>query len=180
MKQLIYILTYLIFTSCGQTNTKKEKSANSEKNMVMVFDTISVDKNSEIQNNSTENEQREDYGSVLSLSYFKKVTLYKLTDTIISDFNGDGISDKAFYLKENETSGVIIKHGQTNEEIRIGFDKQFAHFSDFNWANYWGLVEDRETNETTFTKKGDVLGERKVKLQNCSIVIEAEDRKSVV
>ena len=86
----------------------------------------------------------------------------------------DGFLDKAFYKKENETSGIIIKHGKTNEEFRIGFGKNFSFWTDFecNWVDYWGLVEDRETSETTFTEDGEVLGSKQVILQ--------KDRKSVV
>jgi hypothetical protein len=92
-----------------------------------------------------------------------------------ADFNGDGILDKAVYKKENATSGIIIKHGQTNEELKIGFGKPFAHMTEFDWVDYWGLVEDKETSETTFTEDGDVLGSKEVKLQNPSIALGANE-----
>lgn len=93
----------------------------------------------------------------------------------MSDFNGDGFLDKAVYKKENETSGIIIIHGKTNDQVKIGFGKQFSHLTEFNWVNYWGLVEDKETSETTFTEDGDVLGSKDVKLQNPSIVLGADE-----
>lgn len=78
---------------------------------------------------------------------------------------------KHILKKENETSGIIIKHGQTNQEFKIGFGKSFAHLTEFNWVDYWGLVEDKETGETTFTEEGEVLGSREVTLQNVSIFV---------
>ena len=45
----------------------------------------------------------------------------------------------------------------------------------FNWVDYWALVEDRETSETTFKEDGDVLGGREVKLQNPSIFVARDE-----
>jgi hypothetical protein len=110
----------------------------------------------------------------ISLPQYKKVTVYALSDSITADFNGDGSLDKAFYIRENGTSGILIQHGKTNEEIRIGFGNQFAHFTEFDWVEHWGLVEDKKTNETTFTEDGDVLGSRVVKLENPSIFLDQQ------
>jgi hypothetical protein len=165
MKQIIYILTFLILAGCGQANSGQ----NSNNNLGTLNDQVS-------NTTSTDENQNEEYRKQ-ALSGFKKATLYKLTDAIIADFNGDGFLDQAFYKKENETSGIIIKHGKTNEEVRIGFGKNFSTWTDFecNWVNYWGLVKDRETSETTFTEDGDVLGSKEVKLQNPSIVLGADE-----
>ena len=46
---------------------------------------------------------------------------------------------------------------------------------EFDWVDYWGLVEDRETSETTFADDGDVLGSKEVKLQNPSIALGADE-----
>lgn len=169
MKQIIYLLIFLILTSCGQSN--------SEKKVTTVSVTTITDNNVKVQQNSKEDDQKADEYRKQSLNGFEKVKLYKLTDTLSADFNGDGIIDKAFYKKENKTSGIIIKHGQTNEEFRIGFGKKFATWTDFdcNWVDYWGLVEDKETSETTFTEDGDVLGSKEVKLQNPSIVLGEDE-----
>jgi hypothetical protein len=102
-------------------------------------------------------------------------TLYALTDTITADFNGDGFIDKVIYKKEKETSGIIIIHGKTNEQVKIGFGKQFAHMTEFNWIDYWGLVEDKETSETTFTEDGDVLDSKTVNLKNPSIALGKDE-----
>lgn len=46
---------------------------------------------------------------------------------------------------------------------------------EFDWVDYWGLVEDKETSETTFADNGDVLGSKAVKLQNPSIALGASE-----
>lgn len=162
MKHIILILIFLMLISCEQSNSGQKNSS--------VSHTTITDSSAKVQQNSTEADDRKQ-----SLAGFEKATEYKLTDTITADFNGDGILDKAVYQKENETSGIIIKHGQTNQVFRIGFGKSFAHLTEFNWVDYWGLVEDRETSETTFTEDGDVLGSRDVKLQNPSIALGADE-----
>ena len=176
MKQIIYILTFLILIGCGQSKTEQTSNIVSDTLTDKVSDTVYKDNDNIAQQNLIDENQTEEYRKQ-SLSGFEKATLYNLTDTIIADFNGDGFLDKAFYKKDNETSGIIIKHGKTDEEVRIGFGKNFSTWTDFecNWVDYWGLVEDRETSETTFTEDGDVLGSRDVKLQNPSIALGADE-----
>lgn len=169
MKEIIYILTFLILISCGQTNSEQKSNIVSDTLTDHVSDTTFSDNTNIAQQNPTEEYRKQ------SLSGFEKATLYKLTDTIMADFNGDGFVDKAYYKKEKGTSGIIIKHGKTKEEVKIGFGKQFAHMTEFDWVDYWGLVEDKETSETTFTEDGDVLGSKEVKLQNPSIVLGADE-----
>ena len=140
--------------------------------MAIVSDTATTDNN--LMFNDSTIDRAFDWGDFQKefLAFnFQKATLYKLTDTIIADFNGDGIMDKAFHKKENEISGIIIIHGQTNEEFRIGFGKPFAHMTEFNWIDYWALIEDKETNEITFSEDGSVLGTQKINLQNPSIFL---------
>lgn len=165
MKHIIYILTFLILTSCGQSN--------SEQKVTTVTETTETDNKIKVQRNTAKDDKTEEDYRKQSLNGFKNATLYKLRDTIKADFNGDGIIDIAFYKRENQTSGIIIKHGQTNEEFRIGFGNSFSTWTDFdcNWVDYWGLVQDKETSETTFTEDGEVFGSKDVKLQNPSIVI---------
>jgi hypothetical protein len=174
MKQIIFIFTFLILTGCGQTNSEQNSNISKDTITEKVSNTtISENKQIAKQTNTDEN-QTEDYRKQ-SLNGFEKATLYKLIDTITADFNGDGILDKAFFKKENQSSGIIIRHGQTNEVVKIGFGKKFAHMTEFDWVDYWGLVEDRQTSETTFTEEGDVLGSKEVKIQNPSIVLAADE-----
>lgn len=110
---------------------------------------------------------------MISLSEYEKVKLYNLTDTILADFNGDGFLDKAYFNNISNNSGIIIKSGKTKKTFKIGFNKNFSTWKKFDchWVEYWGLVEDKVTFETTFDKDGDVLGGKEVKLQNPSIVL---------
>jgi hypothetical protein len=166
MKQIIYILSLLFIASCKQSNL--------EERATKVTDTILTKNNLKKPKKGKQNK----YLEKQSLSGFEKETLYALTDTITADFNGDGIIDKAFYKKENGTSGIIIKHGQTDEEFRIGFGDKFSTWTDgfdCDWVDYWGLVEDKETSETTFTEDGDVSGNKEVSLQNPSIVLGKDE-----
>ncbi|SEF49201.1 hypothetical protein [Algoriphagus boritolerans] len=170
MKQIIYILTFLILTGCGQNNSERNSNIVLDSIADQVSDTSILDNNQLAEQTTIDENQSEEYRKQ-SLSGFEKATLYKLTDTITADFNGDGLLDKAIYKKENETSGIIIIHGKTNDQVKIGFGKQFAHMTDFNWVDYWELFEGTETSETTFKDDGDILGSKKVKLQNVSIFI---------
>ncbi len=170
MKQTIYILTLLILSSCGQSYSEQTKNIKTESFPDQISDTTNNESYDFTEQDSTEKNQTEEYRRH-SLSGFEKATLYKLTDSIKADFNGDGIEDKAYFQKENQNSGIIIKHGQTNEVVKIGFGKQFAHMTEFDWVDYWGLVVDKKTSETTFTEDGEVLGSKDVKLQNPSIAL---------
>ncbi len=105
---------------------------------------------------------------------FKKATLFQLTDTIVADFNGDGNLDQATFRKKNKTSGIIIKHGKTNEEVKIGFGEPFDYLTEFNWVDFWGLVNDSETYEIVF-ENNEIVGDRTVTLENPSIVLRKEE-----
>jgi hypothetical protein len=174
MKQIICILTILIFTGCGQSNSEQTQNIVKDTLANQISDSTNKETNDFAEQDPTEKNQTQEFRKQ-SLSGFEKATLYKLTDTITADFNGDGFEDKAYFKKENQNSGIIIKHGQTNEVVKIGFGKKFAHMTEFDWVDYWGLVEDKETSETTFTEDGDVLGSKDVKLQNPSIVLGADE-----
>lgn len=170
MKQTIYILTFLILSSCRQSNSEQTSNIVLDTLTDQVSDTAFTDSNNIANQNLADENQTEEYRKQ-SLSEVEKAELYKLTDTITADFNGDGFLDKAIYKKDNETSGIIIIHGKTNYQVKIGFGKLFAHMTDFNWVDYWELFEDTETSETTFRDDGDILGSKKVRLQNVSIFI---------
>lgn len=174
MKQTIYILTFLILTGCGQSNSKQTQNAVSDTLTDQISDTTIIESSDFAEQNSTDENLNGDYRNQ-ALSGFEKATLYALTDTITADFNGDGFLDKAIYKKEKETSGIIIIHGKTSEQVKIGFGKQFAHMTEFDWVDYWGLVEDKETSETTFTEDGDVLDSKTVNLKNPSIALGKDE-----
>lgn len=175
MKQTIYLFTLLIFTACGQSNAEHTKNRASNSLTDPISHATNKKSHDFAEQVPTEKNQIEEYRKQ-SLSGFEKATFYHLTYTITADFNGDGIEDKACFKKENQHSGIIIKHGQTNEVVKIGFGKQFAHMAEFDWVDYWGLVEDKTTSETTFSEDGDVLGSKDVKLQHPSIALGADEQ----
>ncbi len=110
-----------------------------------------------------------------SLDYdFKNAIHFSIDKSIIADFNGDGVNDTAIFRKENKTSGIIINHGQPKETVRIGFGNDFAHLTDFNWVDFWGLVKDSTTYEMIFDET-DILGDTIVRLENPSIVVKKEE-----
>ena len=104
MKLTIYILILLVVASCGQ-----QKSDQTTKS---VSDTIIANNNATDQQNLKEDENSVEYYRKQSLNVFQEATLYRLTDTITADFNGDGIIDKAFYKKDSQTSGIVIIQGR--------------------------------------------------------------------
>jgi len=172
MKQITYILTFLIITSCGQSNSNE----NSKQKISAETETVELKAKNEtpkqeLEQNSTVHTQYNNQ----DLSYeFKDATIFKLSDTITADFNGDGNVDQAIFKKENETSGIIITHGKIEEEVKIGFGEQLAHLTEFNWVDYWGLVNDSETYEIVI-EDAEIIGDREVKLANPSIVVRKEE-----
>jgi hypothetical protein len=168
MNQVLNILTVVILTGC--------RLSHSEQQSMIVADTVtsiiaqfSNDINIVKQDSTSLNNTNESLAQ--PLSEFQKATMYRLGDTLSADFNGDGFLDKAIFIKDNQTSGIVIMHGSTNSTVRIGFGEQFSHMTDFDWVDYWGLVEDRETSEMTFTAEGDVADSKIVKLENPSIAL---------
>ena len=172
MKKAIYIFGVLALISLAGLAAQQSSIVSSiSSDQLAVF-------NKETRKDSTGNNSGynlKEYRQRALDASFEKAISYDLPDTKCADFNGDGETDQAVYIKNNKTSGLIIIHGKTNEEIKIGFGKPFSHMTEFDWVDYWGLVEDRETSEVTFTKDGEVSGSRAVKLENFSIELGADE-----
>lgn len=172
MKQIFYILAFVLLTSCGQSKLEKKKEQKApEKTRIVEKDSKEeITKPIEPQKST---EQTDIEQQVLSYE-FENATAFNLTDTISADFNGDDKVDQAIYVRENGTSGIIIKHGQTEEEIKMGFGKTFAHMTDFNWVDIWGLINDAKTYEIVI-EDGEVTGDRQIELVNPSIALRQEE-----
>ena len=165
-------MAFMILTSCGQSKSAKEieQKAPEETQIVQKYLKEEITKPIEPQKSTEQTDNKQH-----ALSYeFKNATTFNMTDTISADFNGDGKADQAIYIRENGTSGIIIKHAQTQEEIKIGFGKSFAHMTDFNWVEIWGLVNDAETYEIII-EDGEITGDRQIVLENPSIAVRQEE-----
>ena len=181
MKTLIQLTLLLVIIGCNQPSSKEINSTESNQTELTNENELLVkDLDSQAHSDQKEPISQEDldlqYYRRQSLSAsFEESTLFNLTDTIKADFNGDGALDNAFFVKDNETSGVVIIHGGLNEEVRIGFGIRFAHLDEFNWVDYWGLVLDEKTSKSTFSEEGDILDSEDVTLLNPSIVLEKDE-----
>ena len=182
MRKLIYLFIVFGITSCGGSTVEQTISEISEKTETNNSEQVEIAADDAletvVENDSVDIESNidlKDYWQESLNMSFKMATLYDIRDTIRADFNGDGIIDEAIYLEDIETSGIIIMHGNSDEIIRIGFGVQFAHMTEFDWVDYWGLVRDTETSETTFEEGGDVSGSNDITLENLSIALIADE-----
>lgn len=93
---------------------------------------------------------------------------------IQKDLDGDGKNEIALFV-EDQTSkkkGICIVESGSDSCVILGAGKKFyAGGDDFRWVDTWQLIPAGETWETTFEPNGDVLGERKVILENDSLKI---------
>lgn len=175
MKIITILATFFLLTSCKKNYLAKDG--------VNYFQTEKTDiQTVQTQNDTTQKLTETDTIELeksrkKSIKDFKNPKLYKLTDTIVADLNGDGYVDKTFLKKEKNTSGIIIIHGHTNEQFHIGFGKRFGILENFEceWVDYWVLIEDKKTNETVFSKEGDVEVSKNINLQNLSIYLADDE-----
>ena len=167
-KQLVILSTIVLLFGCGQR--KKEKTFQTDysvkHNSTLNGSTSDKDSLGNIMNSRKETLNRE----------FKKYKIYRLNETLCEDFNGDGISDKAEFVKSNRKTGIIITDGKSKELTKLGFGNKFAHLTDFDWVNYWGVLKDSSTNEVEFDNNtGDILGSKTVQLKNISIFLRQDE-----
>ena len=168
MRKIIFILAILILTSCRQSISDRSNDTLPD------TDTVNTDLKGVIPDLYNSENESSDFENQSADLEFKSLIIFPLKDTISADFNGDGTVDQAVYRKENETSGIIIKHGRTNEEVRFGFGEPFAHLSEFNWVDYWGLVKDDETYEIVI-EDAEIIGDRNIELENPSILVRQKE-----
>jgi len=169
-KQLVILSTIVLLFGCGQT--KKEKTLQTENTVkhdsTLNCTTSEKDSLGNIMNSRKETLNRE----------FKKYKIYRLNETLCEDFNGDGIADKAEFVKSNGKTGIIITDGKSKELTKLGFGKKFAHLTDFDWVIYWGVLKDSSTNEVEFdNNSGDILGSKTVQLKNISIFLRQDENE---
>lgn len=101
---------------------------------------------------------------------FKDFVIFNLTDTLKADFNYDGKLDMAIFIQNNLSSGIVISEGGNSKNYKIGFGESFGPFEDFNWVDYWGILNDSETFEVIIEE--DELKEgREIQLLGPSIFL---------
>jgi len=164
MKKAFYLISFWTIASCGSSSSEMETTKAEECGLttLKIETIVSTEEHSSSEPSPINKE---------SLNFeFEQATLFNLLDTITADLNGDGNDDQAFFKKEKKTSGIIIKHGQTGEVFSIGFGKHFAHLTDFNWVDYWGLIHDSKAVEIV-VENAEIIGDRIVILVNPSIVV---------
>ncbi|MTI29921.1 hypothetical protein [Xanthovirga aplysinae] len=174
MKNLILIMIFGLLTSCG--DHKKEKNRNKDLTQKENFKKtiVSIKQRNNQSEPEVESKNHVNYQEQELKYEFKSAKLFHLTDTIIADFNGDGALDKAIFKREHETSGIIIMEGKTDDEVKIGFGEKFAHLTEFNWVDYWGLVKDSSTYEVLI-EDAIIIGDTIIRLDNPSIVVRKEE-----
>lgn len=119
-----------------------------------------------------------EYFGIDSLYGFRKLTLatmfkdahiFKLTDTVFADFNGDGETDRAYFSKAGSRLDLLI--ASKDEVIKVGGHSSFSALGDdFSWASFWALTGDKELEEHLL--KGAV---RKHRLGPYSLVIQRDE-----
>lgn len=170
MKRLtLCILTSAAFAACNNNPDNKNvetiaKADSVPKNTIQQVDTINKSK-------PIENEIAAYRDSSLAHE-FKQYKIYTVTDTIKADLNGDKISDAAYFINKKE---ITIVDGKTGKPAKVGLDKSFGDMgNDFSWVDFWATTEDKETYEIVI-KDDDIIGDRKTKLDNTSIIIRKDE-----
>ncbi len=160
MKYLIWTLIFSIaFESCKNSNLKN--------NTAYGDDSInSLDESTHAQIKQYIKESLD--------SEFNETKVCDLTEILKEDFNGDGNIDAAEFKSDDDSSGIIITYGGSNNVLKLGFGKRFAHMDNFNWVDMWGIVKDTVTFEILF-ENNEISGDTLVRLEYPSIVLIKEE-----
>lgn len=174
MKSLILPLVLLVATSCIKFKSTQhqevhwEEVGHSEVSLpIHQQDMTMPEKKNELNDSLAFQKQ-------MLAADFTDATYYRLGETMVADLNGDGFPDSAVYRKTDETSGIIINHGQSGQTFEIGFGEPFAHFKDLNWVDFWALVKDTATFEILFSDS-DIIGDSIIQLDHPAIALEKEE-----
>lgn len=119
-----------------------------------------------------------EYFGIDSIYGFRKLTLatmfrdahiFRLTDTVFADFNGDGETDRAFFRTTGRKKLLVI--ADKSGEVVVGGQASFAKIGDdFSWASFWALTADKALEEHLL--KGAI---RKHPLGSNSLVIQRDE-----
>jgi len=98
----------------------------------------------------------------------------KLSDTLELDMNGNGTSEFIFWDLGHCTSLVIREAGAADIRLGCNIPQQNDLPETVDWVNIWYRITEQEVYETTFDDN-EILGERKVKLDNYGFYIGKDE-----
>lgn len=172
MNRILIIICTSILISCDK---KKENEQNEN---ISIIDTVTKKNNQEIVSQKKSENIEFDNVSNRAISLkneFKSFEINNLKDTIKADLNGDKISDFAFFTNNNNKRELFVLDGKSNKKIKIGQDKSFGTMADdFNWVDFWGTTDDKETFEVVISDS-EIVGDTITKLNNKSIFVRKEE-----
>ena len=167
MRQYCIYLSIIFLLSCkNQTNTHTGKTASYS----------SADTTEVIENKPVTTEQEIDGNNPVDTTEgFKDFIRYNVKDTIVEDFNGVHLLDKAFFKKATSHRQLFILDGKTKDVLKVGTDSSFEGIGDdFDWVDFWGLTKDKVTYEIEVID-GEVAGSKDVDLFYPSLVLRKEE-----
>lgn len=92
-----------------------------------------------------------------------------------SDFNGDGKTDIAIPVVNDEKFGIAF-FLKDDSVFVAGAGNSFGPGGDnFSWADEWEVFEKEKTYQITFKENGDIDGEEEVLLENPAISIRQSE-----
>ena len=95
----------------------------------------------------------------------------ELSKSLTADFTGDGVKDRARFKRFGEKYGIEIKDGTSGETHQIGGGVNLKKIGDdFEWAEVWGVLNDKKTWEGIY-EDGLPVGTRKVNLKHSAIIL---------
>ena len=182
IRTLFYLTICLILLSCKNNRNEKVDDNNNSSfsnpisNNTDTFQKIEIDnsleKNSiKVVVDTFRNNTFSDEINNLKES-FKNYKVYKITDNIIDDLNGDKINDTAKFVENNDKTLIIIIDGKTRKKTVINTGN--IEDNNFSWVYTWGILKDKESFNFP-VKNGELMAEEKIKLDNTSIFIRKDD-----
>ena len=159
MKNFFWVVLVLAYIACGDGQPSQNSTTDTTVTNSAANSSLSIDSTPVVQRHT-------------GLNDFKE---YKLTDTILADFNGDKNPDKAFINIAANTKQLYILDGRSQQSFLIGRDASFDGVADnLDWVDFWGLTMDSVSSENIM-RDGEPIGTRDLKLNNPSIVLMREE-----
>lgn len=166
MKRYFIHLINLLFVLYACENRNKSE----HKNVSFKDTTKSISIQSKDNHSDSDVTESISYNEESLKEEFNNYKIFKLDDTIKADLNGDQVVEAAYFTGKQKKE-LIIVDGSTHISVKAGLDSSFGNMgSDFNWVDYWGITNDKETFEVII-KDDEIVGEQKTKLNNKSLFV---------